>query len=184
MSGSSKAPREDGWPSDGGPLDFEEIARPILHAIRFAYDMQRRDRRRNIPWRGPEIGKRDRACCLGAAERLKAGRLAYAEDDQGRDALEEIVQLAIQLGIEQGRRIARSDESELLDNANGAVFTLTVGWGDRTHLHTQAGILTDPAECLRKAIKAFEDELSRVERCPRERALRNNPLPASVGGRT
>jgi len=106
-----------------------------------------------------------------------------APDDQGRDALEEIVQLAIQLGIEQGRRIARSDESELLDNANGAVFTLTVGWGDRTHLHTQAGILTDPAECLRKAIKAFEDELSRVERCPRERALRNNPLPASVGGR-
>lgn len=159
------------WPEDGGPIYFEDISRPIVHAIRFAYDMERRDRRRNIPWRGPEIGLRDQANSPLASERLKAHRLAYCEEDQGRDTLEEIVGLAIQLGIEQGRRIAKSDEDPILDEAYGAVFTLRVGWGDRTHLHTQAGFMADPTDCLRKAIKALEGELSRVGRCPRQRAL-------------
>lgn len=180
------------WPKDGGPLSFEQITRPVIHAIRFAYDMKRRDRRRNIPWRGPEIGERDMACSPLAAERLKAHRLAYAEEDQGRDTLEEIVGLAIQLGIEQGRRIAKSDEEPLLDKAYGAVFTVTVGY-ERTHVHTQAGLLTDPVECLSKAIEALVSEMASVQRCPRHKAAcrdsdgshtpSNHPSPAEELGR-
>jgi hypothetical protein len=63
------------WPADGGPLDFEQIARPVLHAIRFAYDLQRKNKRRSIPWRGPEIARRDQACCPKITERLQAGNL-------------------------------------------------------------------------------------------------------------
>lgn len=167
----ASVPSAKGWPADGGPLDFEAISRPVLHAIRFAYTLERRDRRKNIPWRGPEIGESMRACSPLAKERLKAHRLAYAEEDQGRDTLEEIVGLAIQLGIEQGRRIARSEESRLLDSANGAVFTVRVDWQGSTSLHTQSGFLSDPVACLRAAMGAFEYELARVENCPRYRAL-------------
>lgn len=162
------------WPDNNVPLDFEQISRPILHAIRFAYDLKRRDRRRSIPWRGPEIAPRDQACCPKITERLKANHLSYAEEDQGRDALEEIVAAAIQLGIEQGRRLARSDACELLDGFSGAAFTVSVGWDDWTHVHTKAGLRSDPQECLRKAIQALQAEAERVARCPREKFLRDS----------
>lgn len=159
------------WPDDGGHLDFEELVRPVVHAIRFAYDLYRRDRRRNIPWRGPEIVDIGTlACCPTITERLKARRLACAEEDQGRDTLEEIVAAAIQLGIEQGRRVAKSSEQKLLSEAYGATFTLQVGY-DHTHLHTQSGFMADPVECLRRAIGALTDEMARVQRCPRQKAL-------------
>lgn len=159
------------WPEDGGPLGFEDLTRPVLHAIRFAYDLKRRDRRRNIPWRGPEIVDTGTlACCPTISERLKAHRLAYSEEDQGRDTLEEVVGAAIQLGIEQGRRIAKSSEQKLLSEAYGATFTLHIGY-DHTYLHTQSGHMADPVECLRKAIGALTDEMARVQRCPRQKAL-------------
>lgn len=87
------------------PYSFDEIAEPILRAIRFAYKLERRNKGRSIPWRGPPIGRNEAACSPDFKERLRAGNLAYADEDQGRDALEEIVGVALQLGIEQGRRI-------------------------------------------------------------------------------
>lgn len=63
-----------------------------------------------------------------------------------------------------------SDEVFLL---YGATFTLSIGY-NHTHLHTQSGSLADPVECLRKAIGALTDEMARVQRCPRQRALAHN----------
>lgn len=167
---SSSALDEDGWPIDGGPLPFEDIANPVLAAIHQAYALERKDR--NIVWVGPNIGKDDRACCLPPNEALSAESLRYQEDEQGREPIEALVTLAVQLGIEQGRRIARSSEYRgLLDETNGAVFTLKVGWNDWTELHTKSGILSNPIECLDKAIAALQDEKSRVQRCPRARAV-------------
>lgn len=159
------------WPADNGPLSFEDIARPVLHAIRFAYDLKRRDRRRSIPWRGPEIDKRDQACSPTITERLQAKNLSYVEEDQGREALEEIITGAIQLGIAQGRRLARSDHSELLDDAYGAVLTIRIGWDGFASVHTQSGLLADPTECLRKGIEELASEMARVQRCPRHKAV-------------
>ena len=168
--------KRGGWPEDGGHLDFEALTRPVLHAIRFAYDLKRRDRRRNIPWRGPDIVHTGTlACCPTIAERLKAHRLAYSEEDQGRDALEEIIGAAIQLGIEQGRRLAKSEEQTSPSEVYGATFTLRIGY-DHAHLHTQSGQLADPVECLRRAISELTDEMARVQRCPRHKALYREPV--------
>lgn len=97
------------WPEDEAePLSFDAITRPLIKAIKYAYKLERRNKGKSIPWSGPEIGRPELAICLPAKEKLSAKMLAYSEDDQGRDALEEIVGLAVQLGIEQGRRIFRS----------------------------------------------------------------------------
>lgn len=98
----------DGWPEDGSPLDFDSLAEPILHAIRDAYSLTRKDRRRSIPWSGPEIAWQERANSPTFKDRLSARNLQYAEEDQGRDALAEIIGVAIQLAIEQGRRIYKT----------------------------------------------------------------------------
>lgn len=92
------------WPKDGSPLDFEDLSAPVVKAIRFAYELIRRNRGNTIPWSGPPIGQREAACSLGAKERLNRVMLMESERDQGRDALTEIVGLAIQIGMEQGRR--------------------------------------------------------------------------------
>lgn len=93
------------WPPNDAPASLEDLVGPICDAIRFAYTLARQHADRDIPWSGPEIGVAQQANCPLAADQLRAENLAYALDDQGRDALMEIVGLALRLGIEQGRRI-------------------------------------------------------------------------------
>ena len=93
------------WPDDDKPIRFELLANEICKAIRFAYKIKRQNEDQDIPWRGPNIGPSDRVTCLSPHEQLSAEMLAWSKDDQGRDALDEIVGLALRLGIEQGRRI-------------------------------------------------------------------------------
>jgi hypothetical protein len=93
------------WPENDEPLEFDAITDPIIKAIRYAYKMERRNGGKDIPWTGPNIGKDSAHVCLGPFEALNAARLAYNEEDQGRDALKVIIGLAMQIGIEQGRRI-------------------------------------------------------------------------------
>jgi len=93
------------WPEDDKPIDFEQLSAPLVRAVRFAYKLQRQNTDKDIPWSGPEIGKDCAATCLPPKTALSAKNLAYSNDEQGRDALTEIIGLAIQMGIEQGRRI-------------------------------------------------------------------------------
>jgi hypothetical protein len=97
------------WPDkDDEPAMFEPIADAICNAIRFAYKMTRQNINKDIPWSGPNIGSEEKATCHQPIEQLSAKTLAYSLEDQGRDALDEIIGLALRLGIEQGRRILRS----------------------------------------------------------------------------
>lgn len=104
-----------GWPENGEPADFSALADPICEALRFAYSLRRRNADVDIPWAGPEIGRHELATCHPAAHALSAENLRYSEEEQGRDALMEIVGLALRLGIEQGRRISfgSSERQEL-----------------------------------------------------------------------
>jgi hypothetical protein len=93
------------WPANDKPFNIEKLTDPLIKAMRFAYKMQRQNADKDIPWRGPDIGDRERANCPSPKTQLKAENLQYSDEEQGRDALEEIMGLAIRLGIEQGRRI-------------------------------------------------------------------------------
>lgn len=87
------------WPEDDKPAEFSDIANPLVNAIRFAYWLERQNEDIDIPYDGLNIGKDCAATCLPANEVLSAKRL------EGYDPLEQIIMLAVQLGIEQGRRI-------------------------------------------------------------------------------
>ncbi len=98
------------WPKDNKIVSFSELTEPITKAIRHAYAIKRLPLR-DIPWTGLELGKREKVNCFEPAEHLTAKNLDYSDQEQGRDALEEIVGIAVRLGIEQGRRAFR-DEHE------------------------------------------------------------------------
>ncbi len=95
------------WPTSNKPARFSDLAGPIVEAIRFAYKMRRRHTDEDIPWHGLEISEKEQVTCLCAEESLSADALAWCLEDQGRDALEEIIGLALRLGIEQGRRLEK-----------------------------------------------------------------------------
>lgn len=101
------------------PWSFEDISAPIVKAIRFAYNMQRKNKKKDVPWKGLLLTKNDLlACNFNIDESLKRTQLDYDKNEQGRDALTVIVGCAIRLGIEQGLRM-RDHERErhnLLEN--------------------------------------------------------------------
>lgn len=115
-------PRYAPWPENDEPAAFEEISEPIIKAIRFAYRLVRRNKTKDIPWSGLDLGQNEKVTCSRPMTKLTADHLAFALEDQGRDALEEIVSLAIQLGIEQGRRmeITRQKEWDFMSEVHDA----------------------------------------------------------------
>ncbi|MCP4394505.1 MAG: hypothetical protein GY804_09610 [Alphaproteobacteria bacterium] len=88
---------------------FSELANPIANAIRFAYNLERKNIDKDIKWTGYDIGEKEKTTCFSPDEKFTAESLAFALEDQGREALEEIITVAIQLGIEQGRRIHKRE---------------------------------------------------------------------------
>ena len=98
------------WPEDGSPVGFEhDMVEPLVSALRQAYTMTRNNRDVDIDWTGLDIGDREKAGCLTPDVRLTAEHLKYDEDEQGRTAADVIIGLAVQLGIEQGRRLFKED---------------------------------------------------------------------------
>jgi hypothetical protein len=92
------------WPDNDEPLDFDSLTTPLLKAIKFAYKLERKNKGQAIPWSGPDSGVHA-GYSLHPKQQLSAENLRYSDEEQGRDALEELIGLALRLGIEQGRRI-------------------------------------------------------------------------------
>ena len=120
------------WPDNGKPADFGELAESVYPAITFAYRLERINEGQAIPWKGHTIGKEDLATCFAPDEQLSAENLRYDEEDQGRDALQVLIGIAMQLGIEQGRRMTRQKVKEQVsllhcgaEILNAAIETLT-----------------------------------------------------------
>lgn len=102
------------WPGDNKTVPFDEIVGPLKKALKFAYSFERINKGKDIPWTGLNIGKRERGTCLPPDESLLAEQLVYNKDDQGRDPLDVLLGIAVQLGIEQGRRITLQKIKESL----------------------------------------------------------------------
>ena len=93
------------WPKDDKPVDFEDIIFPLVEAFKFSYELNRKNVDKSIPWRGLPQGKSCRHVCPEHTDVLKLESLRYAWDSQGRDLIETLMIIAVQLGIEQGRRM-------------------------------------------------------------------------------
>ena len=100
------------WPSDGSMVAFEEIVDPIVQSIRFFYSTEPKfdldDEscdNLQIPWNSYNIGRDALAVCFPPDVRLTAKMLRKAQE-RGRDPLVEMISLAVQVGMEQGKRNA------------------------------------------------------------------------------
>lgn len=96
------------WPDDGKPASFPDLVEPVCKALRQAYSMRRKNKDKDIKWTGPSQARSCSASCFEHEEHLMADNMRYSLEDQGRDALTEIVGIAVQLGIEQGERMFKT----------------------------------------------------------------------------
>ena len=96
------------WPKDGSPVDFAELADPIRNAIDFAYDLKRINEEEPILWEGLDISKHEKITTPAPNWSLSLEGLKYNQD-QARSALTAIITIAVQLGIEQGRRLIKQE---------------------------------------------------------------------------
>jgi hypothetical protein len=99
------------WPIDGDTARFEELTKPVCAAIRSAYRLSFRGYH-DIKWSGLDIGDDEKATCFPPDEQLSELHLRYDSTEQGRPPLNVIVGVAVQLGIEQGRRMERKRTAE------------------------------------------------------------------------
>ena len=128
------------WPDNNECAPFEKIADPIVQALADAIGngmvstvgVKRRaawgsafgfrastSLIHSIDYNGYNVGQSERATCSEPHDRLTVKNLRREWSDQGRTPVEVLVSLAIQLGIEQGRRIAARD-----DDKSGPAFKL------------------------------------------------------------
>ncbi|MBI3632718.1 MAG: hypothetical protein HY226_00340 [Candidatus Vogelbacteria bacterium] len=98
------------WPANDEPASAGDLIKEVKKAIRFAYKLKRKKLGRDIPLAGPDAP--GGACVGEGSEMLRAEHLKFAQEDQGRNALDEILGIAIRLGIEQGRRIMLKSDSQ------------------------------------------------------------------------
>lgn len=99
------------WPDDGQPASFPDLVEPVCKALRQAYSMCRKNKNKDIKWTGPPQGRACRVSAFEHEEHLLKDNMKYSLEAQGRDALTEIVGIAVQLGIEQGERMFKTSGS-------------------------------------------------------------------------
>lgn len=102
------------WPKTG-PASFDDITSSLRAAILSAYTLKRKNRSKDIPYDGFDTSPRLRASYPSPINALKAKSLAFDEEDQGRDALDVLIGIAVQVGIEQGERIYREEQARRLN---------------------------------------------------------------------
>lgn len=109
------------WPAGDKPARFTDILEPLCAALEEGLALGERVYDAGLSWDGLEIGRSEQATCLLVAEALTGFQLRFSIEDQGRDWKQELLGIAVRLGIEQGRRIYRSSvSSKTLANIAGA----------------------------------------------------------------
>ena len=94
------------WPDDEKEtVPFSELVKGVRLALTAAYKLTTRPIK-SVPYRGYDIGDGTKISCSVPAERLSEEGLKR-EKEYGRDVLQVLLETAVQLGIEQGRRIKR-----------------------------------------------------------------------------
>lgn len=106
-----------GWPDKLKPIDIEALSKPLRKAFLQTVSLKKKQPI-SITYTGPEVTNNlgALAVCPGAKERLMQDSLEYNKE-RGRDSLDMLILLALQLGMEQGMRLfkERNVDYELLE---------------------------------------------------------------------
>lgn len=93
------------WPKDNEIAKFGDIADPVVEALKIAIKKGDKVYNEGIEWTGFTQGSFTAATVPDPSFALHAKNLTYSKKEQGRDVFTEIISIAVQLGIEQGRRM-------------------------------------------------------------------------------
>ena len=96
------------WPKNGDTVFLEDIAKPVVEAIKDYYRIEVIKPGAGIEWHGLEYGTTEKADGCSPGKDLTAKALALGAD-QDRTPLDAIIRIAVVLGVEQGRRAARKE---------------------------------------------------------------------------
>ena len=91
------------WPENGDPLMFEDLCASVRRSIDSAYKLKVKNLSEGIPWNGPELGQEDEHLD-DPSKKLTGDYLRWARRERKIDALDVIIAIALQVGMEQGRR--------------------------------------------------------------------------------
>jgi hypothetical protein len=105
------------WPKDKTEtVGFEALMKPLKKAVDFMYDLTRKNRDRDVPYNGYDIGQKEHVTVPEPTQMLSVEHLRYSEE-QGVEPIEVILQIAFLLGMEQGRRYSADQNQSRLDGA-------------------------------------------------------------------
>ena len=93
------------WPEDNKTVTFSDLVTSVRECVDFHYRLSRKNTVEPMNYQGYDIGSSVKATSLSPDEALSLEQLDYDLTVQGRDAMDTIIGIAIQLGVEQGRRI-------------------------------------------------------------------------------
>jgi hypothetical protein len=95
------------WPSKNEPASFSNIVEPLRKILK-QFNVESPEPR-TIRYSGYELGYKESITSTQPDKRLTLESLQYELEDQDRDVLTVILSIAVQLGIEQGRRLMMED---------------------------------------------------------------------------
>jgi hypothetical protein len=98
------------WASNDKPARFDQLSDALVALMSELYpEVDFEDAKPDPTWRGPSLGMREAAIAVDPEKRFSKDYLEWLLESQNRTALGAVIDLALQLGIEQGRRLETSD---------------------------------------------------------------------------
>lgn len=91
------------WPDKGQPGNFEDMVAAFCQLVNSAFILQRKPDA-ELTYHGHDIGRLTATHALPVSEALSPETIAYREANQGRDLLDQLLSVIVQVSIEQGRR--------------------------------------------------------------------------------
>jgi len=103
------------WAPYPDALDFGKLAAVARNMIEQVADVEvtRKPGDEGVEYDGPPLHPRFFVASFKPREALSKEKLDFAEQDQGRDALEEVLAVVLQMGVEQGLRMARGEWTDM-----------------------------------------------------------------------
>ena len=115
------------WPKDQNETaSFTDLTEPLREVVSQAYVLKRKNEEKDLNYDGYNVGQDTLVCSHDPVTALTATQLKYDNDEQGRDAMKIILGIAVQLGIEQGKRLAFRDMKSNFDMIRMAKESLDV----------------------------------------------------------
>jgi hypothetical protein len=96
------------WPENHKIVPVHRLLNPLRAALEFAYRLEPQNEGIDIPYEGYTFGQ-DRGGLMPPPDVMLTAEQLAEDEDMGRDAAYTILNIALLLGIEQGRRLTYED---------------------------------------------------------------------------